>query len=138
MKKRKERSEVESELELENGDGLRTIVADAKLAAREEERLRTSSVGKRPATKPPDRPKSQGPPPETKPRPSRATQLKESSEASFDSTEFIPPPPVVEAEDKPRNDDGERNQKVREGLVEGSSPLVCTHLNGSSPEFNLT
>ena len=115
MKKRKERSEVESEVELENGGELRTIVTDAKLAAREE-RLRTSSVGKRPATKPPSHPKSQGPPPETKPRPSRATQLKESSEGSFDSTEFIPPPPVVEAEDEPRNDDGERNQKVRDSL----------------------
>ena len=111
MKKRKERSEVESEVELQNGGELRTIVADAKL-----ERLRTSSVGKRPATKPPSHPKSQGPPPETKARPSRATQLKESSEGSFDSTEFIPPPPVVEAEDKPRNDDGEKNQKVRDSL----------------------
>lgn len=113
MKKRKERSEVESEVELENGGELRTIVADAKLAAREE-RLRTSSVGKKPATKPTSHSKNQGPPPETKARPSRATQLKESSEGSFDSTEFIPPPPVVEAEDKPRNDDGERNQKEPE------------------------
>lgn len=116
MKKRKQRSEVESELDLENVDELRTIVADAKAAAAREERPRTSSVGKRPDTKAPNLPKSSGPPPETKPRPNRATQLKESSEASFDSTEFIPPPPVVEDEDKPRKDDEERNQKVRDVL----------------------
>ena len=115
MKKRKERSEIENETELGNVDELRTIVADAKAAAAQEEievRLRTTSIGKTAASKPPHRPKSSTAP-ETKPRSSSATQRKVSGQSSFDSSEFIPPPPMLEVEDPTRNDK-ERNQKVRD------------------------
>lgn len=118
MKKRKERSEIVSESQLESVDELRTIVADAKAAAAQEEnevRLRKSSAGKATGIKPPSRPKSYVGPP-TKPRADSAIHRKVSGEASFDSAEFIPPPPVLDAEDQPRNGE-EKKQKEPEKTI---------------------
>lgn len=120
MKKRKERSEEKTAEELENAGELRSIVADAKAAAAQEEiefRRRTSSAGKKtviqigpPATKP--RPKSFAGP-ETKPRKDSKEELKSSQGESFDA-EFIPPPPMLESEDQPTS--GEANQSVSDGV----------------------
>ncbi|PFX30566.1 Epidermal growth factor receptor kinase substrate 8 [Stylophora pistillata] len=104
MQKRKERSEEKEE---PNNDGeLRIIVADAKAAAAKEEteiRQRTSSTGKKtnkPGAPPPKpRPKSFAGP-EVRPRTNTKTDQNTQQEASFDS-EFIPPPPVLDAEDQP-------------------------------------
>lgn len=108
MQKRKERSE---EKEVPENDGeLRVIVADAKAAAAKEEtkiRQRTSSTGqksKKPGAPPPKpRPKSFAEP-EVKPRKNSQTDQSSPQEMSFD-TEFIPPPPVLDAEDQPTNDE---------------------------------
>lgn len=120
MKKRKERSEEKTAEGLENAGELRSIVADAKAAAAQEEiefRRRTSSAGKKtviqigpPATKP--RPKSFAGP-ETKPRKDSKEERKSSQGESFDA-EFIPPPPMLESEDQPTS--GEANQSVSDGV----------------------
>lgn len=116
MQKRKERSE---EKEVPENDGeLRVIVADAKAAAAKEEteiRQRTSSTGqksKKPGAPPPKpRPKSFAEP-EVKPRTNSQTDQSSPQEMSFD-TEFIPPPPVLDAEDQPTNDEeGPRERKI--------------------------
>lgn len=110
MQKRKERSEEKSAEELENAGELRSIVADAKAAAVQEEiefRRRTSSAGKKP---------TQPGPPATKPRvksfagpATKPAERKSSEVESFDS-EFIPPPPMLESEDQPTS--GEESPRV--------------------------
>lgn len=124
MQKRKERSEVKATEELGNAGELRSIVADAKAAAAQEElefRRRTSSTGKKiitigaPATKP--RPKSFAGP-ETKPRKDSEAERKSSGEESF-NTEFIPPPPLLDSEDQPTS--GEANSRVRDDVDESGT-----------------
>lgn len=126
MQKRKERSEEKSNEELGNAGELRSIVADAKAAAAQEEiefRHRTSSVGKKtiqlgvPATKP--RPKSFAGP-ETKPRKDSKAERKSSRGESFDA-EFIPPPPVLDSEDEPRS--GEGSPRVSDGVKDSDLKL---------------
>ena len=121
MQKRKERSEVKTAGELGNAGELRSIVADAKAAAAQEEiefRRRTSSAGKKiiqigvPATKP--RPKSFAGP-ETKPRKDSNAERKSSRGESFDA-EFIPPPPMLESEDQPTS--GEASPRVSDKSVD--------------------
>ena len=111
MKKRKERSEEKGEKEPENAGELRSIVADAKAVAAQEEtevRLRTASTGNKtgylsaPATKP--RPKSFAGP-ATRPRSDSRTERKSSSGVSFDS-EFIPPPPLLDSDNQPGSGEG--------------------------------
>jgi len=124
MQKRKERSEVKATEDLGNAGELRSIVADAKAAAAQEElefRRRTSSTGKKiitigaPATKP--RPKSFAGP-ETKPRKDSNAERKSSREESF-NTEFIPPPPLLDSEDQPTS--GEASSTVRDGVDESGT-----------------
>ena len=111
MQKRKEKSEEKANEEPENAGELRSIVADAKAVAAQEEiefRRRTSSTGKKPAQlaapAPAPRPKSFAGP-ETKPRKDSKAERKSSRGTSFDS-EFIPPPPVLDYEDQPRSGEG--------------------------------
>ena len=126
MKKRKERSEEKTAEELENAGELRSIVADAKAAAAQEEiefRRRTSSAGKKiiqivpPATKP--RPKSFAGP-EPKPRKDSKAERKSSQGESFDA-EFIPPPPMLESEDQPTS--GEASPRVSDGVEDSEIKL---------------
>jgi len=126
MQKRKERSEEKTAEELENAGELRSIVADAKAAAAQEEielRRRTSSAGKKapqlgaPATKP--RPKSFAGP-ETKPRKDSKAERKSSRGESFDA-EFIPPPPMLESEDQPTS--GEASPRVSDGVEDSELKL---------------
>ena len=121
MQKRKVRSEEKTSTseEPENAGELRTIVADAKAAAAQEEiesRRRTSSAGKRPVQlgvpAPKPRPKSFAGP-EVKPRKDSNTERKSSQGTSFDG-EFIPPPPVLDSEDQPRSAEG--SPKVSDGV----------------------
>ena len=128
MKKRKERSEEKTAEQLENAGELRSIVADAKAAAAQEEiefRRRTSSGGKTiihigpPATKP--RPKSFAGP-ETKPRKDSKAERKSSRGESFDS-EFIPPPPMLESEDQPTS--GEASPSVSDIVEDSELKLNC-------------
>ncbi|XP_078366164.1 epidermal growth factor receptor kinase substrate 8-like isoform X2 [Oculina patagonica] len=124
MQKRKEKSEEKASEELQNAGELRSIVADAKAVAAQEEiesRRRTSSAGKKtvqlgiPAPKP--RPKSFAAP-ETKPRKDNKTERKSSRGTSFDG-EFIPPPPMLESEDQPGSAEGSpRARKVSTEDVE--------------------
>ena len=118
MEKRKQRSEEKGDKVPENTGELRSTVADAKAFAAQDVTevigsRRKSSGGNKPvllsapAVKP--RPKSFAGP-ETKPRSDSVTERKSSRGVSFDS-EFIPPPPVLDAEDQPRR--GEGSPRVR-------------------------
>ena len=122
MQKRKEKSEEKANEEPENAGELRSIVADAKAVAAQEEielRHRASSTGKKPvrlaAPAPKPRPKSFAGP-DIKARKDSKTERKSSRGTSFES-EFIPPPPVLDSEDQPRSDEG--------------SPRVSDRVDGS-------
>jgi len=126
MKKRKERSEEKATEELENAGELRSIVADAKAAAAQEEiefRRRTSSAGKK-ATQlgaPPTKPRVKGfARPETKPPKDSEAERKSSEGESFDA-EFIPPPPMLESEDQPTS--GEESPRVSDGVEDSELKL---------------
>ena len=124
MQKRKERTEEKADEEPGNAGELRSIVADAKAVAAQEEtefRKRTASAGQKTAVElsvpqPKPRPKSFAGPDtsvETRPRTNSKTQRKSSRGTSFEG-EFIPPPPL-DSEDYPTSD--EQSPRVSDDMV---------------------